>query len=101
MMYCVIHSSAIGVSPYASSDCDFRRLWKGEKRIVSSQLSCRFLKRVVGERVGFSFDLSVGGLAWRCPPSGVAVTRVGGHPDLPAGGHHEDTTAIAECDRSS
>ncbi len=27
------------------------------------------------------------------------VTRVGGHPDLPAGGHEEDIMAITERDR--
>ena len=32
------------------------------------------------------------------PPERDA-TDVGGHPDLPAGGHEEDTKAITECDR--
>jgi hypothetical protein len=31
----------------------------------------------------------------------VHTPTAGGHPDLPAGGHDEDTAAIADCDRSS
>jgi len=39
---------------------------------------------------------------WRRPiaaGSGVTPDAVGGHPDMPAGGHEEDLMAITERDR--